>query len=150
MSLGSLRRGFGHVPCQTEKKDFFLMLKWRLFSILETQIMIFIIRYAYVISSTKCRETFPRIHVIIRQIFYSICQENELLFEFFKITLSESPEYSIILLKLSCNVKMSLHNFQMMLSWLPISKSMTWGIFWGRHVFIFFWFMSPIFENHDF
>ena len=85
--------------------------------------MIFMTCYAYLIWSTRCRKTFASIHMIIRQIFCDICEETEVLSEIFKMRLSESPECSIILLQLLCNIKMNLHNFQMILSWLPISKS---------------------------
>ena len=109
-------------------KSLFLDVEVKTFALLETQIIIFMTCYVYLILSTRCQETFPHIHVIVRQIFYVICQENEVLFEFVKMRLSESPEYSIVLPQLSCTVKMSPHNFQIILSWFPISKRVTRGI----------------------
>ena len=59
------------------------------------------------------------------------------LVRFFEARLSESLEYSIILLRSTDNVKMNFHNFQMMFTWLTIPKFVTWKVFQGQHVFIF-------------
>ena len=125
------------------------MWKRRLFWILETRIIILITCYAYLIQFTKYPKTFPRNHVITRPIFYAIYQKMNFCSNFQNETLRESRIfYHFSSLIMQC--QKSFHNFQMIISWLPISKSeCDLGGILRSSCFYFIFYLSPNFENYD-
>ena len=131
-------------------KTFFLMLKWRLFSILEIDLIIFMTCYAYEKCSTKWVEAFPHTHVSIWDIFWATQQENELFFfKFSTLRRSENPEYSIILLHVGMVSKWVTRIFK-----LAFDDFKFWEVILGGNpedvMFLFFQFRSFIFENRVF